>query len=122
MAIFYNPISKGFYNNSIHTAIPAGSIEITPSEHSSLLESQSSGFDIVVQNGRVVSVARVQEITWQNIRDARDKKLRDSDWTQLNDSPMNDLLKQQWATYRTALRNITEAFQNPSLVVWPKAP
>lgn len=122
MAIFYNPTTKGFYNNSIHTAIPEGSIEITPAEHSSLLERQGAGFEIVVRDGRVTTVARVQEITWQNIRDSRDRKLRDSDWTQLNDSPMNDLLKQQWATYRTALRNITEAFPNPSAVVWPKAP
>ena len=35
----------------------------------------------------------------------RDDLLRKSDWTQMSDSPLSDSKKQEWATYRQALRD-----------------
>lgn len=40
------------------------------------------------------------------LRKIRTALLRDSDWTQVNDSPLTDQEKQAWATYRQALRDL----------------
>jgi len=52
---------------------------------------------------------------WQVIRSQRNQMLKDTDWTQVEDSPVNKLA---WATYRQALRDITEQ-TDPFNVTWP---
>jgi hypothetical protein len=52
---------------------------------------------------------------WSAIRAQRNQLLKDSDWTQLADSPVD---KSAWATYRQALRDITVQ-QNPFSIEWP---
>jgi len=53
---------------------------------------------------------------WQVIRTQRNQMLKDSDWTQVLDSPVD---KAAWATYRQALRDITTQ-ADPFNVEWPK--
>jgi hypothetical protein len=53
---------------------------------------------------------------WQVVRTQRNQMLKDSDWTQLSDSPVD---KTAWATYRQALRDITTQ-PDPFNIVWPK--
>jgi len=53
------------------------------------------------------------------IRSERNQKLSESDWTQLTDSPVN---KTTWATYRQALRDITNQAKFPSEITWPVSP
>lgn len=55
----------------------------------------------------------------KSIRNQRTEKLKDSDWTQLADSPVD---KQVWATYRQALRDITTQAGFPWEVQWPDVP
>lgn len=55
-------------------------------------------------------------------REQRDLLLQQSDWTQSNDSPLTAEKKQEWATYRQALRDLpsnTTDFTNPA---WPTKP
>ena len=40
------------------------------------------------------------------MRQWRDILLIESDWTQMSDSPLSDSKKQEWATYRQALRDL----------------
>ena len=54
------------------------------------------------------------------IRYTRDNLLKQSDWTQLPDVPQT--LKETWATYRQALRDITLQAGFPHTVTWPTAP
>lgn len=56
------------------------------------------------------------------LRDEREKKLAASDWTQLADVPLGSGEKANWATYRQALRDITESYQSLDTVVWPAEP
>jgi len=52
---------------------------------------------------------------WQVIRSGRNQMLKDSDWTQLADAPVD---KTAWAVYRQALRDIpTQA--DPFNITWP---
>jgi hypothetical protein len=56
---------------------------------------------------------------WANVRRRRNKLLTDSDWTQLPDVPL--ATKEAWATYRQALRDVTEQ-PDPFNIVWPTPP
>ena len=49
-------------------------------------------------------------------------KLRDSDWTMLSDAALTVQQKEQWVTYRLALRNIRSSAGFPDNVVWPAVP
>ena len=54
------------------------------------------------------------------LRNARNDRLKSSDWTQGADVP--DDIKLAWQPYRQALRNITETYSNLDEVVWPTKP
>jgi hypothetical protein len=57
-------------------------------------------------------------------RTTRNKLLADSDWTQMNDSPLSNEDKTAWAVYRSELRNLPDdaAWPNLSDEDWPVAP
>jgi hypothetical protein len=52
----------------------------------------------------------------KSVRDERNKKLSESDWTQVADAPVN---KESWATYRQALRDVTTQETFPWDIEWP---
>ena len=54
-----------------------------------------------------------------NIRNLRTEKLKDTDWTQVPDAPVDQTA---WAAYRQQLRDITEQEGFPTTVVWPSKP
>ena len=54
-----------------------------------------------------------------SIRQERNTKLSESDWTQVADSPVD---KTVWATYRQALRDVTTQTGFPWTITWPDAP
>ena len=53
------------------------------------------------------------------IRQQRTEKLKDSDWTQVADAPVD---KAVWAAYRQQLRDITAQAGFPWDITWPDAP
>jgi hypothetical protein len=55
----------------------------------------------------------------KSVRQTRDAKLAECDWTQVADSPVD---KAVWATYRQALRDVTAQSGFPWTVTWPDAP
>ncbi|NLG85591.1 MAG: phage tail protein [Firmicutes bacterium] len=63
-----------------------------------------------------------QPLTWEDVRARRDALLRESDWTQLPDAPMDASLRAAWAQYRQALRDLPQVFLDPADVVWPAPP
>lgn len=58
----------------------------------------------------------------KQIRDKRSRLLAESDWTQVNDSPLSNEKKTEWSTYRQALRDITTQSGFPTDIVWPIQP
>lgn len=56
---------------------------------------------------------------WSSVRSERNLFLKASDWTQLPDVPLPT--KEAWATYRQALRDITNQ-PDPFNIVWPEPP
>ena len=53
------------------------------------------------------------------VRQSRDQKLKDSDWTQIADSTAD---KAAWATHRQALRDITAQAGFPWNITWSEQP
>lgn len=53
----------------------------------------------------------------QDLRQKRDRMLRESDWTQLNDAPVD---RDAWAVYRQALRDLPQQEGFPEDVGWPE--
>jgi hypothetical protein len=74
------------------------------------------------------TTAAEQEVAYKAIKDAeqaksvrasRDEKLKDCDWTQVADAPVD---KAVWANYRQALRDVTTQTGFPWTITWPDAP
>jgi len=53
------------------------------------------------------------------VRSDRDKRLSDTDWTQVADAPVD---KDAWATYRQALRDVPTQAGFPYDITWPSKP
>jgi hypothetical protein len=62
--------------------------------------------------------------TAEGHRTTRNKLLADSDWTQMNDSPLTNEAKTAWATYRQELRDMSDLAAWPNIADddWPVAP
>jgi len=61
----------------------------------------------------------------EDLREKRDRLLKEYDWTQSPDSPLTDAKKTEWATYRTSLRNLTNGLttvEQVNGVTWPTKP
>jgi len=54
-----------------------------------------------------------------SVRSQRNQNLKDSDWTQVDDAPVD---KAAWATYRQALRDVPTQSGFPWDVTWPTQP
>jgi hypothetical protein len=68
--------------------------------------------------------ARLDTATAEGHRTKRNKLLADSDWTQMNDSPLSNEDKTAWATYRQELRDMSDLASWPNIADddWPVAP
>lgn len=55
----------------------------------------------------------------KSVREQRNAKLSESDWTQVADAPVD---KAAWATYRQELRDISKQAGFPWEITWPVAP
>jgi len=62
---------------------------------------------------------RALEQEAEEVRTQRDALLKDSDWTQVSDAPVD---QSAWANYRQALRDLPEQEGFPQEVVWPNPP
>jgi hypothetical protein len=55
----------------------------------------------------------------KSVRQQRTEKLKDSDWTQVADAPVDQAA---WAEYRQALRDVTTQAGFPWTIEWPTQP
>ena len=67
-------------------------------------------------------IAAVDAAQAKSVRDERNVKLKESDWTQLADATLSAEVIQEWATYRQALRDVPSQDGFPWEVVWPTQP
>lgn len=89
-------------------ATPEGNVPFSPEEEAE--------WDARIAEYEAGADARAAEA----VREERDGLLDASDWTQMPD--YSSATKESWATYRQALRDITEQAGFPNEVTWPVAP
>jgi len=58
----------------------------------------------------------------RHIRDGRNSMLADSDWVDLPTCKLADAKKQEWTTYRQALRDVPQQAGFPWNTQWPVKP
>ena len=62
------------------------------------------------------------EAVKESLRPERNRLLAESDWTQLNDSPVTEDKRAAWAAYRQDLRDLTDNIDENGEVAFPVAP
>jgi|TARA_B110000259_G_C13875855_1_gene346789 hypothetical protein len=65
-------------------------------------------------------LAKIED-NWVDVRIMRDTLLSQSDWTQFQDSPLNNTISTEWQLYRQSLRDVTSQ-SNPFNLKWPSKP
>lgn len=56
------------------------------------------------------------------LKHTRNRKLLESDWTQLPNATLSGAMKYNWETYRQALRDLPRNTEDPNNPVWPTPP
>lgn len=74
----------------------------------------------VVTDASDVEVNQRTQAQAEAVRTERDRLLAESDWTQLKD--VSEDVAQVWATYRQALRDLSQQAGFPWAVQWPTKP
>lgn len=82
------------------------------------IETNTATIGQVYENGEFKDPPKDYDAQWGLVRAQRNALLAACDWTQLPDSPVD---KTVWATYRQALRDVTNQ-SDPFAIVWPSAP
>ena len=96
--------------------------QVSLNDGESAIEGNYSGLEYKIENNQAVT--RTEPIT-ELIRQKRNDLLIASDWTQVNDSPLSDAKKAEWATYRQELRDLPSSHQSTTNfddVVFPTQP
>ena len=93
---------------------------LTVSEESALNISEDFGYvdgsyekgKYKVENDKVIAYTPnyILGTNSGNVREERNRRLLQSDWTQLPDSPLSDSKKTEWATYRQQLRDMMGSY------------
>jgi len=71
---------------------------------------------------RAEVASRQYEGELEQLRKKRNKLLLECDWIELNNAPLTDLQKDEWRTYRTELRNLTNGLTTADEVITKEFP
>ena len=107
--------------DSTNWLIPAGCVETAPPTIADSQLAKWSGTEWVVEDIPVVESDPEPEPVALEVsaRSERDGLLLTSDWTQVDDSPVD---KSAWAIYRQLLRDIPSQEGFPNTITWPTKP
>ncbi len=107
--------------DSTNWLIPAGCVETAPPTIADSQLAKWSGTEWVVEDIPVVESDPEPEPVALEVsaRSERDGLLLTSDWTQVDDSPVD---KSAWATYRQLLRDVPSQAGFPNTITWPTKP
>lgn len=96
--------------------------QVVPPEVNALTQRHEQATPVQI-DGKWTQVWRVVDLPADqaaaNVRADRNRRLSDSDWTQVLDAPVD---RAAWATYRDELRNVPEQEGFPWEVQWPLKP
>ena len=121
---FANPIN----NNALPDGVVQVSVGAVPQYNPSIQKLVLGDPELVngqwVQQYSIVDLTIVEledrnTVQAEFIRTERNNRLKDSDWTQVADAPVN---QSAWAEYRQSLRDVTTQAGFPWTIEWPTQP
>jgi hypothetical protein len=82
--------------------------------------SESSGVVTIIKSAEWLENKNNE--AWRKIRKERNQLLKDSDYIMFPDITITTEKKEEWTTYRQALRDIPQDYDSPDEVVYPDKP
>ena len=100
---------RGFFNDKLHKEeeLPQPYIELTEEQWQQAVSDRCKVINGFHAHLPLTSDEEL-EIEFIKLRNERDRLLKQSDWTQMPDSPLTDTKKQEWQVYRQALRDLPQ--------------
>ena len=124
--IWFSPSTNGFYHEGVNASVPEDAQEVAREHFTALFEAQALGKLIQPgEGGAPVAVDPPAPDAAQllaALRRRRNDLLAASDWTQMQDAPLSEAGRAEWAAYRQALRDLPETITDPAAVEWPVPP
>jgi len=71
---------------------------------------------------QMINQEKTNIIKWNELRESRNRKLLNCDWTQIADAPITEELRAEWTTYRRSLRDLPANTEFPAYVDFPRFP
>jgi hypothetical protein len=103
-------------NGVVVNTIEVESLDFLPN----LVDAENGGtIGDLYENGQFTTPQPDEAVVASEAREQRNDKLKDSDWTQVADTPVDQAA---WAAYRQALRDITAQAGFPWTIDWPEQP
>lgn len=108
----------GFYVEGIHENIQQPNIELTEEEWQQAL---SKNYKVINGKHTYSAFVESQDNIMESLRAIRNSLLTETDWTQVEDSPLSPEKKAEWKNYRQTLRDLTD-IDDLTTIVWPVKP
>ncbi|UTN03984.1 phage tail assembly chaperone [Flavobacterium bizetiae] len=108
----------GFYVEGIHENIPQPNLELSEEEWQQAL---SKNYKVIDGKHTYSAFVQSQDDILENLRTTRNILLAETDWTQVEDSPLSEEKKTEWKNYRQELRDLTD-LDDLTTIVWPSKP
>ena len=83
--------------------------------------SEQEARDIFGASEDAIKAARLNNLQLE-LRFERNRRLKESDWTQIPDAALSKDQKTAWAKYRQILRDLPEATAETEQIIWPVEP
>ena len=112
-------VSDGVYNIKVYSS-KRNAEEILDTDGKSFSTKQYKSSHFVGDD--TAKDARLLADKWANIRNFRNQDLASSDWTILDDSPLENAKKIEWQNYRQKLRDVPKDNDDPDNIDWPVKP
>jgi hypothetical protein len=76
----------------------------------------------VIENYAALAAAYSTSQAMETLRQKRNARLQETDWTQLPDSPLPVEKSDKWRIYRQGLRDLPAVTTDPANPIWPPIP
>jgi hypothetical protein len=125
----FNPITKEYTGIVIADESPLEvGVYLLPANSTTEKPPKQSDQYIIIWDGKKWQKEKIKEKPEEDridnspnqVRAIRNSLLAETDWTQLNDSPLK--LNEGWVSYRQLLRDIPKQEGFPNNIVWPTKP
>ena len=83
---------------------------------------QYSDEELDIKVDEIINYEKNNIIRWSELRQERNRRLLNCDWTQIVDAPITEELRAEWTTYRRALRDLPANTEFPAYVDFPRFP